>query len=116
MSIYRHVGLETNIFGYRKLERFGQSIDLPDDVAKGIILGAGAVQGHAGASALLPDAEFQAVGFTDAELRYFATPASWASDVNLKDGKLYVADFMTKKQAALEALHAYRLTLEEANV
>src|ERR1041385_4636965 len=99
MSVYRFIGLESDIDGYRKLNRFGQSIDMPDDLARELILGAGPEQGFAGACALLPEKDFQSVGFTDSELRVFAIPSAQFGDK--------AADFLRKKRNALEALDSY---------
>jgi hypothetical protein len=105
MSSFRFIGLLAEIAGYRKLERFGQAIDLPDAVASELILGAGAEQGYAGAAALLPDAEFQAIGFTPEELQRFATPATQIGEK--------AQAFLEKKRAALQALDEYRQRLAQ---
>jgi len=113
MGIYHYLGQQANILGYRELQRLGQSIELPDDLARELIIGGGRAQGWAGATQLLPKAEFDQIGFTPAELKYFALPASWNSDVQIgRTEVLSVADFLKKKQSALMALHEYRERIE----
>jgi hypothetical protein len=104
MSTYRFIGTEAEIAGQRTLKHFGQSVELPDDVAAGLILGAGAEQGHAGAVALLPDGDFKALGFTKEELQYFGSPGAQFGDK--------AKEFLEKKKAAVEALHSYRESIE----
>jgi hypothetical protein len=110
----RFLGIEADIVGHgRKLQRFGQAIELPEALAKELILGGGRAQGWAGATAMLPEAEFDAIGFTEAQLKYFGLPASWNSDVKInKDTILSVAEFLEKKKDALMALHGYREKIE----
>lgn len=48
-----------------KLERFGQTVELTDAAAENIIAGGGAI---------LPKSEFDAIGFSDEEVKSFAFP------------------------------------------
>lgn len=66
MSTYRFVGSYCEIDGGRiKLERFGQRIELPDEVAETVIRGGGAI---------LPEADFESLGFTEQEISLYAYP------------------------------------------
>lgn len=60
--IYRFLGSESEIHGVAKLTRVGQSIQLEASVAREAITGG---------CSLLPEVEFDALGFTDEELREF---------------------------------------------
>jgi hypothetical protein len=115
MSTYRFLGTEADIPGFRTLRYFGQSIDLPDDLANELILGAGKVTGNAGAIVLLPESEFERLDFSPEELKHFATPASQSQDQKAGDAVLSLADFQAKKHAAFEALSKYRDQLEDSN-
>lgn len=112
---YRFLGTEAEIPGFRKLQRYGQKVELDPEVAKDFIIGAGSTSGHAGACALLPEEEFQVIGFTTAELLHFSTPDAQVSDKRVSGETLSVAAFLEKKQAALAALDTYRNSLEVAN-
>ena len=105
MSIYRFLGTECLIGDRRKLQQFGQSIELPDDVAHELILGAGPEQGFAGASLLLPDEDFKIAfdGMTDREIMHFGVPANQFGD--------QASGFRDRKKAALEALDELRTSL-----
>ncbi|MFN3323418.1 MAG: hypothetical protein ACK5AZ_07980 [Bryobacteraceae bacterium] len=71
MNTYRFVGSYCEIDNGRiKLERFGQRIELPENVAETIIRGGGAI---------LPEAEFNAIGFTEQELELYAYPGQQAT-------------------------------------
>lgn len=86
MGVYHFVGSYCEIDGGRvKLERFGQRIELTDDIAKTVIMGGGAI---------LPEAEFKRLGFTDAELKDYQFPGP---QENAPEG------FRAKKKAALVA-------------
>ena len=66
MNVYHFVGSYCEIDGGRiKLERFGQRVELPEDVAGIVIRGGGAI---------LPEAEFARPGFTEQELSLYAYP------------------------------------------
>ena len=71
MSTYNFVGSYCEIDGGRiKLEKFGQRIDLPEDLAAVVIKGGGAI---------LPEAEFESLGFTEQEISLYAYPGQQAS-------------------------------------
>lgn len=99
----RFIGDRCEIGGHPLLDRFGQTIDLPVPLARDLILGGGSAAGWAGASALLPDDRFQAVGFTDVDLKDFSMPGSHADAP---------VEFKNKKTAALVALHMLREEIE----
>lgn len=63
---YRNLGSETDI-GHVQLRRLGQAVELDD------ILATEAIQGGA---CILPAADFDVLGFTDEELKMYATPGS----------------------------------------
>jgi hypothetical protein len=66
MKPYFFVGSYCEIDGGRvKLERFGQRIELPDELAATVVRGGGAV---------LPEAKFDEIGFTEQELKQYAYP------------------------------------------
>lgn len=89
------LGTETDIGGYPALRNFGQVIELPDQLAKEAVLGG---------AALIPVDQFDAVGFTEQELRKFATPGA---------RRQATEEFAHKQHAALLALHEYREGLEK---
>jgi hypothetical protein len=71
MHTYYFVGSYCEIDGGRiKLERFGQRIDLPEDLATTVILGGGAI---------LPEADFESLGFTEQEISLYAYPGQQAT-------------------------------------
>lgn len=71
MSTYHFVGSYCEIDNGRiKLERFGQRIELPENVAETVIRGGGAI---------LPEADFNAIGFTEQEISLYAYPGQQAT-------------------------------------
>lgn len=71
MSVYCFVGSYCEIDGGRiKLERFGQKIDLPEEIAATVISGGGAI---------LPEADFEGLAFTEQEMSLYAYPGPQAS-------------------------------------
>jgi hypothetical protein len=99
---YRFLGTEAEIAG-RAIQRLGQEVELPEDVARDLVVGAGAETGWAGAIALLPAEQFDAIGFTPAELQKYAYPGPRQNAT---------AEFRAKWQAAMVAVHEYRVELE----
>ena len=75
-------------------ERFGQKVQLAEDVA---------ITAIAGGAALLPEEKFVAVGFTDEELKDYAYPGQ-------REGAPEA--FAAKLLAARIAVHDCRLALE----
>lgn len=98
MNIYRFIGTETDIGG-EKLKEFGQTITLSDSRAKEAIMGAGPEQGYAGATALIPDDDYQKLKITDEEQRQYAYPGR---------RERMSADFKPKYHAAFDALGRLR--------
>ncbi|MGE5568544.1 MAG: hypothetical protein ACM3S5_05845 [Rhodospirillales bacterium] len=97
MSVYHFVGSYTEIGGGRiKLERFGQRVELPDDLADNIVKGGGAI---------LPEAEFNQLGFTEQELSLYAYPGQWEGAPEA---------FTSKQKAAHVAFAAYKERVEAA--
>jgi len=90
--IFRFIGTECQIGDFPPLQSFGAAIDLPETLAREII--APAANPERG-SALLPDATFQAIGFTADELAAHRWVSSHADAP---------AEFQKKKAAALAAL------------
>lgn len=86
----RFLGSECSIGDYPRLESFGQTIELDEALA------ADAIRGGA---ALLPDAQFDALGFTDSELSDYGISASH---------QFAPAEFLAKKRAGLIAIHEIR--------
>lgn len=64
---YRFLGTYSEIGDVARLDQFGQAVDLPLALAEDAV---------AGGCALLPEDEFQRIGFTADELRRFAPPAT----------------------------------------
>jgi hypothetical protein len=99
----KFIGTEAEIGG-KKLTALGQEFDLPAAEAKDAILGAGAETGYAGAVAALPADQFDALGFTDAELKRYAYPGARERAPEDCRGKLC---------KAAKALDEYRATIEK---
>jgi len=91
--IFRFIGTEGQIAG-RKLTRFGEVVELSEADATAAICGNFPV---------IPDAEFQACGFTDAELSEYAYPGPRTECSE---------DFAAKWKAARVALHEIRERLK----
>jgi len=71
MGVYRFVGSYCEIDNGRiKLDRFGQRVELGDDVADTVIRGGGAI---------LPEEDFERLGFTAEELAAYAYPGQQES-------------------------------------
>lgn len=97
-KIYRFVGTYSEIGGYPDLTKFGQAIELPED------LGTDLIRRN---TPLLPDAEFKALGFTDKELADHAYVGSHADAP---------VEFLDKKRKALVRLHEIRSKPEPAKI
>lgn len=97
--IYRFLGTECEITGLARLREFGASVELPEDLACGLIA---PPDNPDKGTPLLPAAEFDAIGFTPDELRRYQWPATHADAPE---------EFHEKKRAALDALHKFRLRL-----
>lgn len=101
-SQYRFVGSEAFVCTDSKAGKgvqfklFGQSAILQDDIAHDAVLNSNA--------AIIPDADFQALGFTDAELKQYGTTRA-------REGALPTA-FAAKLRAAWAALAAYKSALK----
>jgi hypothetical protein len=96
MSAYRFVGSYCEIDGGRiKLERFGQQVELPDAVAEVVVKGGGAI---------IPETEFESLGFTEQELSLYAYPGQ-------QDGAPEA--FAVKRHAAHVAFHDHHKSLTE---
>lgn len=92
---YRFLGSYAEI-GNVRMERFGERIEMPQAEAEAAVRDRDA--------ALLPDADFQKLGITDAELlQHYA--------VGLHS--LAPAEFVAKRDAAWSALRAYRDKLQK---
>ena len=87
---YRFLGSASDIGESIRLSRFGQSVELPDELARVAVLGG---------CALLPESEFLSVGFTTRELESFGSVASH---------ERAPAEFLDKKRRALVAAHEWR--------
>ncbi|MDE2103019.1 MAG: hypothetical protein KGL39_37590 [Patescibacteria group bacterium] len=91
MGMYRFVGSYCEIDGGRiKLERFGQQIELSDEVAEVVVKGGGAI---------IPEAEFEQIGFTEQELSLYAYPGQQSGAPEA---------WITKRKAAHLAYHNHR--------
>jgi hypothetical protein len=100
MPQYVHVGHTATREGVFDLTKFGQTVNLPDEVADQAVLD--------GVSLLTPE-EFSACGFTPDELSRWALPETHRDDV------IDPAFFAKKKQAWL-AVHAKREHLKSLAV
>ena len=67
MAKYRYVGTVTEIGGVPQLDRFGQAVDLSDEVASIAVLGG---------AALMTEEDFEGVGFTPAEIERYENPGA----------------------------------------
>jgi hypothetical protein len=94
MAIYRFVGDQADIYNpLYQFRRFGQKADMDDACAHlHCLKGVG----------LIPEAEFEAIGFTDDELKLYPSAISHMSAPD---------EFKRKKKTALMALHAFREAL-----
>lgn len=91
----RFIGVKLEITGYPVLETFGQSITLPDALAREMLApvpGSGLEQRSA---PLLTEVEFEGIGFTPDDLKAYADIGTHADAP---------AAFLTKKKAALALL------------
>ena len=70
MTAYRFVGSACSIHGVGDFSKFGQRVELPETVADTVILGGGA---------FIPEAQFEALGFTAEELKSFPFPGQQAN-------------------------------------
>jgi hypothetical protein len=93
MSTYRFLGLSTEI-GEIKLTKFGQAIELPDELARQVI-----GSHESGGAAILPNTEFEELGFTEQELSLYASPISHGQANE---------SFHGKKKKGLLAVHEFR--------
>jgi hypothetical protein len=71
MAIYRFVGRDSMV-GRIHMVRFGQRYQMPEDVAKAAIKGG---------CALIPEEDFNALGFTDEDMKIWSDPMVQDSDV-----------------------------------
>jgi hypothetical protein len=95
MANYRFVGDHVDLFSPSiALRRFGQKVELDDALAKHAALGG---------AQLIPEAEFDAIGFTDAELLKYPSAIS-----HMKAPE----DFKRRKKVALIALYDFVKTLK----
>jgi hypothetical protein len=94
--IVRFIGTVAEIgFGaIADFKHFGQSADLRDPIYTDAVLGGCAV---------LPELDFQAIGFTPQELKLYANPGPRQSAPD---------EFKVKHRRALDKLHANREALE----
>lgn len=86
MKSYRFVGTLADVGGVR-LDRFGQKVQLPAADAK-----------HERGPAVIPEEEFERIGFTEEELTKFAFPGPRSEAP---------PEFQKKINAALKARHEY---------
>jgi hypothetical protein len=94
MSIYRFVGDFADVFNPPyQFRRFGQKADIDDTLAQQLVRKR---------VPLIPEAEFEAIGFADDELAKFP---SAVSHMGAPD------EFKRKKKTALLALDEYRKSL-----
>jgi hypothetical protein len=95
MAIYRFVGDVADIYNPPyNFRRFGQKADIDDALAQ-LVVGRGVP--------LIPEAEFEAIGFADAELAKYPSAISHMSAPD---------DFKRRKKTALIALDEYRRALK----
>ncbi len=96
---FRFLGTELRIGEMPAIQSFGQSVELPEPLARNII----APDGNAGrGAALLPEETFSAIGFTADELAAHKWTSSHADAPTA---------FQEKKSAALAALNELRQRL-----
>lgn len=94
MNAYRFVGSACVLWGIAEFSTFGQRIELPEHTASEAIRGG---------AALVPEEEFEAIGFTADELKNFAFPGQ---QVNAPE------PFKTKQRAAILAYQTRRHELQ----
>lgn len=88
--MYRFIGSEAEITGVATLRTFGALIHLEDEAAKELI---------SGNVAIVPESDFDAAGFTAAEMNAYSNPGSHG------DAK---PEFLAKKQALIMRLFELR--------
>lgn len=94
MSIYRFVGDQADVYTPTyQFRRFGQKAEIDDVLAQQLIRKR---------IPLIPEAEFEAIGFTDDELAKFPTAISHMGATD---------EFKRKKKTALLALEEFRTSL-----
>jgi len=93
---YYFVGSNSDIGESIRLIRFGQAVELSDELAREAVLGG---------CALVADADFQEIGFTLKELETFGSVGSH---------ERAPAEFIEKKKRALVAVHNLRARFEGA--
>lgn len=97
MNVYHFVGSYCEIGGGRiKLDRFGQRVELPAELAENVVKGGGAI---------LPEEDFAKFGFTEQELSLYAYPGQWSDAPEA---------FTRKQKAAHLAFVEYRELVEAA--
>jgi hypothetical protein len=95
MAIYRFVGDHADVYNPPyNFRRFGQKAEMDEALAKHVVLLG--VQ-------LIPEAEFDAIGFSDEDISRYP---SAISHMNAPD------DFKRRKKTALMALHDFRESLK----
>lgn len=92
---YRFIGLSSEIAGVAALRLYGQSVELPDGVARDAITGG---------CALIPDRDFTELGFTPEELSIYQHPGPRQNAS---------PEFQAKHRQALLALHNLREQLSK---
>jgi hypothetical protein len=97
MSMYRYCGAKTDV-GELTLSKFGQLIEFPDDVAKLVILGGGAI---------VPVDHPTWKAFTEQELSIYSNPAAHG-EANTQ--------FLAKKRAVQAEAIALRARVEAGEV
>jgi hypothetical protein len=96
--IYNFVGSNSDIGESIRLTRFGQAVELSDELAREALLGG---------CALVAAADFQEIGFTPKELETFSSPGSH---------ERAPVEFIEKKRQALIAVHNLRARFEGAQL
>lgn len=92
MPLYRFVGANTEV-GSVKLSKFGQPVELTDELARDVLAGGGSI---------LPSDQFDEIGFTEQELSLYSD--------NFSHGQANAA-FQDKKKRALLLSHDARTKL-----
>jgi hypothetical protein len=95
--LIRFVGIYSELGDGTRLQTFGQAVELTDDMVRAASLGG---------AEILPDDEFQAIGFTDQELKL------WGNAVRQMKAP---ETFRAKYLAAREAARMFRQHLKENN-
>lgn len=102
--VYRFVGTESHV-GPTTMRRFGQRFNMSEEVAKTVIKGG---------CALIPEDQFNALGFTEEDMKVWSDPMVQDGDIpNKRDEAQRKMEFLRKRKEARAIYIALRHSLLE---